>query len=123
MSDAKDEDELLRDLERELKTLVAAPIESIETTLLIHPHAMANFLDYNDFLDPAEALIERLDLEGVIQIASFHPQYQFAGHGRRRRGKLHEPFAVSDAAFVTRGEHHASGRRRSRAGRDSAAEH
>jgi hypothetical protein len=79
VSDATDEDELLRDLERELKTLAAAPIESIETTLLIHPRAMANVLDYNDFLDPAEALIERLELEGVIQIASFHPHYQFAG--------------------------------------------
>lgn len=79
VSDAKTEDELLRDLEGELQVILTATIEMIETTLLIHPHVLASFLDFNDFLDPAEALLERLNLEGVIQIASFHPQYQFAG--------------------------------------------
>ena len=50
-----------------------------ETTLLIHPHVLTSFLDYNDFLDVADAAIDRLDLAGVLQIASFHPDYQFAG--------------------------------------------
>ena len=59
VSAANDETELLQDLERELQALVAAPIESIETTLLIHPHALADFLDFNDFLDAAESLLKR----------------------------------------------------------------
>lgn len=50
----------------------------IETTLIIHPHALQSFEDYNAFLDPAEQQLEALGYEGVLQIASFHPQYQFA---------------------------------------------
>src|SRR5205823_14425800 len=50
-----------------------------DTTLLIHPHVLTDFLDYNDFLDIADALIADLNLTGIIQIASFHPDYQFAG--------------------------------------------
>jgi hypothetical protein len=78
VSDAHDEKILLAELAVELKALVAAPITSIETTLLIHPHVLGDFLDYNDFLDAAEGLVANLGLEGVIQIASFHPAYQFA---------------------------------------------
>ncbi|WP_171475001.1 DUF1415 domain-containing protein [Frigoriglobus tundricola] len=70
---------LLEVLEAELAALVAVPRTTVETTLLIHPHALADFLDYNDFLATADALLSDLDLEGVIQIASFHPEYQFAG--------------------------------------------
>ena len=51
----------------------------METTLLIHPHVLADFLDYNDFLDIADAAVESLGLGGVLQVASFHPDYQFAG--------------------------------------------
>lgn len=51
---------------------------AIETTLIIHPFTLLNFLDYNEFLGVAEDLLSELDLEGVIQIASFHPDYQFA---------------------------------------------
>jgi hypothetical protein len=51
----------------------------VETTLLIHPHVLTDFLDYNDFLDVADAAVESLGLAGVIQVASFHPDYQFAG--------------------------------------------
>ena len=47
--------------------------------LLIHPHVLQNFLDYNDFLDVADATLDALDLGDDIQIASFHPSYQFAG--------------------------------------------
>jgi hypothetical protein len=51
----------------------------VETTLLIHPHVLTDFLDYNDFLDAADAEIASAGLEGVIQVASFHPDYVFAG--------------------------------------------
>jgi hypothetical protein len=51
----------------------------VETTLLIHPGALADFLDYNDFLDLADVAIEEIGLAGVLQVASFHPDYQFAG--------------------------------------------
>ena len=78
VSDAKDEKGLLEDLARELQSLAIAPLETVETTLLIHPRAFTDFLDYNDFLDPAEELLARLALQGVIQIASFHPDYRFA---------------------------------------------
>jgi hypothetical protein len=69
---------LLADLLRELQTLVEADPAEIETTLLIHPGTLTDFLDYNDFLDVADAAIEDLGLAGVLQIASFHPRYQFA---------------------------------------------
>ena len=70
---------LLDALMDELRTLAAADPGEIETTLLIHPRAFGDFLDYNDFLDVAEAAVDELGLGGEIQIASFHPQYQFAG--------------------------------------------
>jgi hypothetical protein len=70
---------LLADLIAELQTLVATAPEEIETTLLIHPDVLADFLDYNDFLGVADATVADLGLEGTIQIASFHPRYQFAG--------------------------------------------
>jgi hypothetical protein len=79
VSDAHTVDALLEDLERELRLLAAAPPDGVETTLLIHPQVLTAFLDYNDFLDVADAAIERLGLTGVLQVASFHPQYQFAG--------------------------------------------
>ena len=53
--------------------------EKIDTTLLIHPYVMQDFLDYNDFLEVADATLEELDLDGILQVASFHPAYQFAG--------------------------------------------
>ena len=70
---------LLDDLRHELLNLQVSPPAICETTLLIHPHALINFLEYNDFLDSADALLLELNLEGVLQIASFHPAYQFAG--------------------------------------------
>lgn len=66
-------------LKRELLTLNDADPAQVETTLLIHPRVLHNFYDYNDFLEDADALIEELGLDGVLQIASFHPDYQFAG--------------------------------------------
>jgi hypothetical protein len=70
---------LLAALAGELQALAAADPEAIDTTLLIHPRVLADFLDSNDFLDVADAAIAELGLEGEIQIASFHPRYQFAG--------------------------------------------
>jgi len=81
VSDATDVDTLYRDLLAELELLAAADPADVDTCLLIHPHVLENFLDYNDFLDVAEACIEELDLLGVLQIASFHPDYQFADAG------------------------------------------
>lgn len=79
---AADTPEALRaDLIDELRLLAEADPEEIETTLLIHPRVLADFLDYNDFLEAADGTVEDLDLVGEIQIASFHPQYQFAGTG------------------------------------------
>ena len=81
VSAAKEVDALVTELESELKTLQAADPSKIDTTLLIIPHALSDFLDYNDFLTVADNLLEDLELDGEIQIASFHPDYQFAGTG------------------------------------------
>jgi len=72
-------DGFLEDLDRELDFLAAADPDEIDTTLLIHPTLLPDFLDFNDFMQLADAAIEEHELEGVIQIASFHPQFQFAG--------------------------------------------
>jgi hypothetical protein len=77
--EARDEVALLNDLTSELHVLRAAPSTTIETTLLIHPHVLGNFLDYNEFLGVVDQLLGDLRLQGVIQVASFHPQYRFAG--------------------------------------------
>lgn len=78
VSHARDHDTLLDDLCGELQSLAAADPADCETTLLIHPHVLGDFLDYNDFLDIADAAVETLKLDGVLQVASFHPHYQFA---------------------------------------------
>ena len=70
---------LLTALSCELRTLASADANITETTLLIHPNVLTDFFDYNDFLDVADATIAELGLQGEIQIASFHPYYQFAG--------------------------------------------
>jgi uncharacterized protein len=79
VSHARNSDALLEDLERELQLLAATDPEQIDTTLLIHPEVLQDFLDYNDFLDVCDSVVEELELDGVLQVASFHPQYQFAG--------------------------------------------
>jgi uncharacterized protein len=70
---------LLEDLEQELTLLAAADPLQCETTLLIHPWVLADFIEYNNFLEACEATVAQLNLEGELQVASFHPQYQFAG--------------------------------------------
>ena len=70
---------LLEDLAVELQFLAASPAEAVETTLLIHPQVLEDFREYLDFIDLAEDAVADLGLEGELQVASFHPQYQFAG--------------------------------------------
>jgi uncharacterized protein len=70
---------LIADLAAELGYLQAADPAVCETTLLIHPHVLNDFGDYNQFLDEADAAVAALGLEGELQVASFHPDYQFAG--------------------------------------------
>ena len=77
VTDATTEEQLLAALETELALL--NDDAAVETTLLIHPSVLQDFFDYNQFLDTAERLLVQTDLEGVYQIASFHPDYQFAG--------------------------------------------
>jgi hypothetical protein len=79
LSDATTSQALLAELGEELLRLRDTPAEQVDTTLLIHPQVLGDFLDYNDFLDDADALVEELALDGVLQVASFHPDYQFAG--------------------------------------------
>ena len=81
VTSAGDEEGLLAALGSELSALAAAPRAKVETTLLVHPGVLAAFADYNDFLPAADALVRRLGLRGVIQVAGFHPAYQFAGTG------------------------------------------
>ncbi len=77
--EAADAPTLLGALEYELKSLVVLADTARATTLLIAPNAFPDFLDFNDFLAQADDLLDDLGLVGDIQLASFHPHYQFAG--------------------------------------------
>ena len=79
VSAANGPQELLRDLRTELLDLVAQPADVRDTTLLIAPGCLGDFLDFNEFLADADQLLVELELEGVLQIAAFHPNFQFAG--------------------------------------------
>jgi len=72
-------EELLAELQHELELLWQANPEAVETTLLIHPHVMTDFIDFHFFLKEANAALRNLGQEGSLQIASFHPAYEFAG--------------------------------------------
>ena len=78
VSHADNEADLAQQLLNELQHLQAADPELLDTTLLIHPRVLQDFYDYNNFLDVADQVLEDAELDGVMQIASFHPQYQFA---------------------------------------------
>ena len=80
-STARSTDALLTELVHELQTLAAANPQAIDTTLLVHPLLLGDFLDFNDFLEVADAALAELGLEGELQIAPFHPQFQFADQG------------------------------------------
>ncbi len=79
VSKARHADDLLEELDRELDLLAVTPASEIDTTLLILPTLFEDFLDFNDFLEVAEGVVVEHGLEGVIQLASFHPQFQFEG--------------------------------------------
>ena len=79
VSHATDARALLQDLQRELEALAEASPERRDTTLLMAPLAMPDFLDFNDFLELADELVESMDLAGILQVASFHPHFQFEG--------------------------------------------
>ena len=78
LSEAKTVEALIEQLLLELNHLANASADEIDTTLIIHPHVLNDFLDYNDFLEVADGAVEELGLTGEIQVASFHPRYQFA---------------------------------------------
>ena len=79
VSHARHLDGFLEDLDRELQLLGSTPADELETTLLVHPTLFGDFLLFNDVLDVADAAVADNDLEGVVQIAPFHPDFQFEG--------------------------------------------
>ena len=74
-----DRQALLTMLRAELQALADASPDERETTLLIAPRGFDDFLDFNDLLDEADAVVTALDLDGTLQVAPFHPRFQFAG--------------------------------------------
>jgi len=81
VSDARHVDAFLEELDRELDFLAAADPEEVETTLLVHPTLFPDFLDFNEIIGIAEEAVAEHELEGVLQVASFHPRFQFEGTG------------------------------------------
>lgn len=79
VSKATDGRELLADLQLELEALAEISPEKRDTTMLMAPGCMADFLDFNDFLAVADDLVDAMDLGGILQVASFHPLFQFEG--------------------------------------------
>jgi len=78
LSQANEPKALLLQLVDELQHLAQADPEAVDTTLIVHPQVLQDFYDFNDFLGVAEDALAELGLEGVLQIASFHPHFQFA---------------------------------------------
>lgn len=79
VSHARHIDGFLDDLDRELELLKATPAEEVDTTLLVHPALFPDFLVFNDFLNVAEEVLTEHELDGVVQIAPFHPDFVFEG--------------------------------------------
>jgi hypothetical protein len=82
VSDATTPEALLETLMDELQHLSDSDPDKVDTTLLIHPFVLNDFEDYNEFLDVANAAVEDMQLDGELQVASFHPDYQFADTDR-----------------------------------------
>lgn len=79
VSSARHLDGFLEDLDRELQLLGNTPADQLETTLLVHPTLFPDFEVFNQMLDIADAAVAENGLEGIIQIAPFHPDFQFEG--------------------------------------------
>jgi hypothetical protein len=86
VSDANTPEALLETLMNEMQHLADTPAEKVDTTLIIHPLVLNDFEDYNEFLDVADAALEDMGLGGELQVASFHPDYQFADTDRNDIG-------------------------------------
>lgn len=78
IAETQDIEEITQTLVELLNELHTVPAEQIDTTLLVLPYVFADFYAFNDYLDIAEGVLEQLDLIGEIQIANFHPKFQFA---------------------------------------------
>jgi len=81
VSEATDPAKLAEELAQELRLLADTDPEETDTTLLIHPYILQRFLDFNEFQDIADTIVDELELDGALQVASFHPKFQFAGTG------------------------------------------
>ncbi len=81
VSDARHVDAFLEELDRELDFLAAADSQEVDTTLLVHPALFPDFLDFNEIAGIAEEAVAEHELEGVLQVASFHPRFRFEGTG------------------------------------------
>ena len=79
LSRARDEATLAADLMQSMQELISTSPDNTDTCLLIHPWVLSDFFDYNNFLDIADRILDELHFIGILQIASFHPNYQFAG--------------------------------------------
>lgn len=79
VSEASDELDLLADLQIELQKLDDSKPSELETTLIAVPRMFADFVEYNDFLDQIDGMLDQFEWTGIYQVASFHPHYQFAG--------------------------------------------
>jgi hypothetical protein len=88
VSDAREPQVLLQTLQEELRLLASTPMEDVETTLLVAPWICPDFLDFNDLVGQAQDTLEALALDGELQIADFHPRYQFAGTDADDPGNL-----------------------------------
>jgi hypothetical protein len=79
VSEARHADAFLEELDRELDFLAAADPQEVDTTLLVHPTLFPDFLDFNEIAGIAEEAVAEHELEGILQVASFHPRFQFEG--------------------------------------------
>ncbi len=79
VSEATAPEQLLEELLNELRLLQDTPAEKIDTTLLIHPYLFNDFLDFNDFFDTVDIAVAEPEFNDEFQVATLHPQYQFAG--------------------------------------------
>jgi uncharacterized protein len=79
VSRARHLDAFLDELDRELDLLQTTPAEEIDTTLLVHPTLFPDFEVFNDFMNVVDDVVAEHDLEGVIQVANFHPDFRFEG--------------------------------------------
>lgn len=79
VSDASTPEQLLEHLVTELQLLADSDPEEIDTTLLVHPLALQRFMDFNEFLGIVDAVVSEMQLEGILQVAEFHPKFQFDG--------------------------------------------